>query len=59
MDNLLHRKQVKEILGIKSNHTLASYIANRSFPPPSRHLTPRTPVWRKRDIEKWMASRSS
>jgi predicted DNA-binding transcriptional regulator AlpA len=58
MDSILKRKQVKEILGIKENRTLTRYIAQRAFPAPFRYMTPHVPVWRKKDVEKWMSAKT-
>ena len=51
---LIRRPELKRLLGINNDRTLYDYIKNRTIPLPFKYLTPRTPVWRAKDLEKWI-----
>ena len=55
IDDLLNRKQVEELLGIKKS-SLYSYMRQGDFPAPIR-LSPKCVRWRRSEIEAWLASR--
>lgn len=51
---LIRRPELKRLLGITKDRTLYEYIKNKSIPPPFKYLSRATPVWRRKDLEKWI-----
>lgn len=53
------RPEAREVLGLSSNTALAQYIQRGWCPPPDRWLTPRRPVWYRKQFERWLYGRQS
>lgn len=52
------RSEVKEALGLSTNASLARYVERGWCPKPDRWLTPRRPVWGRREWERWLRGRA-
>lgn len=48
------RAEVKDVLGIGENRTLARWVRDGLCPPPDRWLTPLRPVWLRKGFEAWL-----
>lgn len=53
------RPEVREALGLSDNRALAKYVEQGRIPAPVRWLTPRRPVWNRKEWERWLRAGSS
>lgn len=51
------RAEVKECLGLADNRSLDRYVRAGWCPKPARWLTPRRPVWMRKEWEAWLKGR--
>ena len=52
------RPEVREVLDLGSNATLAAWVERGWCPPPDRWLTPQRPVWYRKEFERWLYGRA-